>query len=120
MAKSKQTQEPVDQPESVDQQETVGAETTEQVVEEVAPQTQEEPFLFAIGTPDGDLIVKIGEEGNILYLKHEATLDEAAKAFWAAFSQFLPLTEEEIETITDDAELGAYVRDKWLAKNQSR
>jgi len=30
---------------------------------------QEEPFLFAIGTPEGDLILKVDANGNIMYLR---------------------------------------------------
>lgn len=80
---------------------------------------QEEPFLFAIGTPEGDMMVKVGPNGNIMYLKDGATMTEASKAFWDSFEVFLPVTIEEIEQYASDEELGRYVRAKMQAKQVS-
>ena len=73
-------------------------------------------FLFAVGTPEGDLMVKIGVDGNILYLKDESTLAEAALAFWNAFEGYLPISAEEVDSYSNDAELGFYVRSKMANK----
>lgn len=81
--------------------------------------TQEEQFLFAIGTPEGEMMVKVGPDGNIMYLKEGATLQEAAKAFWDSFQVFLPVTIEEVEQYANDEELGRYVRSKMRAKQNS-
>lgn len=80
---------------------------------------QEEQFLFAIGTPEGDMMVKVGPDGNIMYLKDGATLQEAAKAFWDSFQVFLPITIDEVEQYVSDEELGRYVRAKMQAKQNS-
>lgn len=72
--------------------------------------TAEDSYLFAIGTPEGDIMVKIGVDGNILYLKEGSTLEEAAKAFWNSFELFLPITAEEVVGRPNDADLGAHVR----------
>lgn len=77
---------------------------------------QEEPFLFAIGTPEGDMMVKVGPDGNIMYLKDGTTLTEASKAFWDSFQVFLPITIEEVEQYANDEELGRYVRARMQAK----
>jgi len=81
--------------------------------------TQEEPFLFAIGTPEGDMMVKVGSDGNILYLKEDVSLTEASKAFWDSFQVFLPITIEEVEEHASDEELGRYVRLKMQAKQNT-
>lgn len=80
---------------------------------------QEEPFLFAIGTPEGDLMVKVGVDGNIMYLKDGTSLSEASRAFWDSFQVFLPITIEEVQQFATDEELGQYVRSKMQAKQQS-
>ena len=80
---------------------------------------QEEPFLFAIGTPEGDMMVKVGPDGNIMYLKDGASLSEASKAFWDSFQVFLPITIEEVDEYANDEELGRYVRAKMQAKQVS-
>ncbi len=76
-------------------------------------------FMFAIGTPEGDLMVKVGTDGNITYLKDGATLGEAAKAFWNSFQGFLPISEDEVLSYANDAELGAYVRSKMKDKMEN-
>jgi len=80
---------------------------------------QEEPFLFAIGTPGGDMMVKVGPDGNIMYLKEGASLTEASRAFWDSFQIILPITIEEVEQHTNDEELGRYVRTRMQAKQVS-
>jgi len=83
-----------------------------------AKQTQEavDNYLFAIGTPEGDILLKVGEDGNILELKDGATLEEAAKAFWNSFEEFLPVHLFEIDAHPNDAELGLLVRQRAQAK----
>lgn len=78
--------------------------------------TQEESYLFAIGTPEGDMVLKVGPDGNIMYLKEGTSLTEAARAFWDSFQVFLPITIEEIEERPNDGELGQYVRSRMNAK----
>jgi len=80
---------------------------------------QEEQFLFAIGTPEGEMMVKVGPDGNIMYLKEGATLQEAARAFWDSFQVFLPITIEEVEKHANDEELGRYIRARMNAKQNS-
>jgi len=77
---------------------------------------QEEPFLFAIGTPEGDLILKVDANGNIMYLRSGTTMSEASKALWNSFQLFLPLTEDEVKNYPNDADLGAYVKAKMADK----
>jgi hypothetical protein len=81
---------------------------------------QDEPFLFAIGTPEGDMMVKVGVDGNIMYIKEGVSLTDASKAFWDSFQVFLPITIEEVETYTSDEELGAYVRARMANKFQNQ
>jgi hypothetical protein len=82
-------------------------------------ENQQEDFLFAIGTPEGDMVLKVGSDGNILYLKEGASLTEASKAFWDSFQVFLPITIEEVSEYANDEELGRYVRAKMQAKQDS-
>ena len=77
---------------------------------------QDEPFLFAIGTPAGDTIVKVGVDGNILHIKDGISLTEASKAFWNSFQVFLPITVEDVEAYSNDEELGKFVRSRMQAK----
>lgn len=81
---------------------------------------QEEKFLFAINTPDGGVIVKVGIDGNILYLKDGTSLDEAAKAFWNSFESYLPVTAEEVQAYPNDADLGAFIRTRMTTKLQNK
>ena len=81
---------------------------------------QEDAFLFAIGTPEGEIVVKVGTDGNLIELKEGITLTEASKVFWDSFQLFLPITVEEVEQYANDEELGRYVRAKMQAKQQSQ
>lgn len=78
--------------------------------------TQEESYLFAIGTPDGDMVLKVGSDGDIIYLKEGTSLSEAARAFWDSFQVFLPITIEEIDERPNDDDLGRYVRNRMNTK----
>jgi len=78
--------------------------------------TQEEPFLFAIGTPEGDTIIKVGVDGNIMSIKDHMNLTDVSKAFWNSFQVFLPITVEEVEQYANDEELGKYVRSRMHSK----
>ena len=77
-------------------------------------------FLFAIGTPEGDLLVKVGPDGNIMYIKEGSTLQEAALVFWNAFEGYLPISQEEISKYPNDAELGLYIRNRMANKLASK
>ena len=88
---------------------------TKQTTEEVK---QVDNFLFAIGTPEGEHIIKIGLDGNIEYIKAGMSMDEASKAFWNSFEGVLPVTLEDIQTYNNDADLGAYVRARMINKLQ--
>jgi len=77
---------------------------------------QEDNYLFAVGTPDGDILVKIGVDGNIMYIKDNTTLEEAAKAFWNSFEEFLPVSVYDVMNTPNDAELGASVRSRMQQK----
>ena len=72
--------------------------------------TTEDNFLFAINSQEGEMIVKIGANGEILYLKEDISMQEAAKAFWNSFQLFLPVTAEEVMGMPNDADLGAHIR----------
>lgn len=87
---------------------------TQEETQPVAP--IEDNFLFAIGTPEGELLVKVGPDGNIMYIKDGATLEEAALTFWDAFQAYLPISIGEIDRHPNDAELGMYIRNKMAAK----
>lgn len=78
--------------------------------------TQEESFLFAIGTPEGDMMLKVAPDGNIMYIKDGTSLTEASRAFWDSFQVFLPITIDEVEQHPNDEELGKYVRARMNAK----
>lgn len=80
--------------------------------------TQEERYLFAIETPEGETIIKIGVDGNIMELKDQITLTEASRAFWNIFQTILPVTQEDIDSYPNDQELGASIRNRMAAKNQ--
>jgi hypothetical protein len=73
-------------------------------------------FLFAIGTPEGDILLKVGEDGNIMYLKEGSSLDEASVAFWNSFQGYLPISAGEVDKYPNDAELGYYIRTKMADK----
>lgn len=81
---------------------------------------QEDDFLFAIGTPEGEHIIKVGLEGNIEYIKAGMSMDEASKAFWDSFQGILPVTAEDIQAYDSDADLGAYVRARMNNKVQNK
>lgn len=109
MAKSKQTEE-------LTPQEQVASNEVDQTTMEsqtgIAQDSKivSEDFLFAIGSPEGDIILKVGTDGKIVYLKDGTSLDDASKAFWNSFESILPVTAEEVFEITNDADLGAYIR----------
>jgi len=90
------------------------------VKQEAQDVQQEDNYLFAIGTPEGDILVKVGVDGNLMYIKNDTTLEEAARAFWNSFEFFLPITDEEVKNYPNDAELGAYVRARMTSKLQNK
>lgn len=91
-----------------------------QAVESEVTANAEDIFLFAVGTPQGELMLKIGADGNIMYLKDGATLDEAAKTFWNTFEGLLPVTIDEVTEYSDDTKLGSYIRARMEAKLKNK
>lgn len=77
---------------------------------------KQEEFLFAVGTPSGEQILRVGIDGNIEYIKEGATIDEVSKAFWNSFEGMLPITVEDVMNYPNDADLGAYVRTRMTSK----
>lgn len=111
MAKPKQTEE-------VTPQEQVTSNEVDQTSQLDSALVQDD-FLFAIGSPEGDIILKVAVDGKIAYLKDGASLDDASKAFWNSFESILPVTAEEVLETPNDADLGAYIRARMTQKINS-
>lgn len=90
---------------------------TKQTTDEVK---QEDNFLFAIGTPEGEHVVRIALDGSIDYIKAGLTMNEASQAFWNSFEAVLPITAEVVMSFPNDAELGEYIRAKMTDKLQNK
>ena len=90
---------------------------TKQAVEEVK---QESNFLIAIGTPEGEHIVRIGTEGNIEYIKAGMEMNDVTKAFWNSFEAILPVTTDDVMNYPNDADLGEFIRARMNNKLQNK
>lgn len=73
-------------------------------------------FMLAINNPEGELMIKIDMDGNVVYLKDEANLTEMTKVFWNSFKTVVPVTQEDVKNYPNDAELGTFIRTRMQAK----
>ena len=73
-------------------------------------------FMLAINNPEGELMIKIDMDGNVVYLKDEANLTEMTKVFWNSSKTVVPVTQEDVKNYPKDAELGTFIRTRMQAK----